>query len=204
VFCQKMRITVLLLLFYLLSAHNLWTETLEGKNDKIDNGPVDVNGKCLGTLYIFSGNDKRCRTSGISTQFKDCCKDQYGSFLLSMDICSSREVKLQQFKKKKLCHYVGKYCSKKEPVIGCVEEKKTYCCFHSKLSRIINQQGRPQLKAFGYKGDWGSPKSPNCRGFTQEEFQMLNFSLIDLSQWYGDITTKPTQKIQESMQQKMD
>ncbi|MBL0699816.1 MAG: conjugal transfer protein TraN, partial [Desulfosarcina sp.] len=179
-------------------------DTTEGENDKKDDGPVDEDGGCLGTLYIFSGNDKRCRMSGISTQFKNCCKDQYSSFLLSMDICNGKEVQLTQLKEKGLCHYVGQYCSKRLPLIGCVQNKKTYCCFHSKLGRIINEQGRSQLQNFGSDGGWGAPKNPNCRGFTTDEFQMLNFSLIDLSEWYSDITTKSVQEVQDSMQQKMD
>lgn len=179
-------------------------DTEEGENDKTDNGPVDEDGGCLGTLYIFSGNDKRCRMPGISTQFKNCCKNQYSSFLFSMDICNGKEVQLTQLKEKGLCHYVGSYCSKKIPLVGCVQKKKTYCCFHSKLSRIINEQGRTQLQSFGSDGGWGTPKSPGCRGFTIDEFQILNFSLIDLSEWYGDITTRSVQEVQDSMQQKMD
>lgn len=179
-------------------------DTQEGENDKKNDGPVDEDGSCLGTLYIFSGNDKRCRMSGISTQFKNCCKDQYSSFLLSMDICNGKEVQLAQLKEKELCHYVGQYCSKRLPLIGCVQNKQTYCCFHSKLGRIINEQGRSQLQNFGSDGDWGSPKNPNCRGFTTDEFQMLNFSLIDLSEWYSDITTRSVQEVQNSMQQKME
>ncbi|MBL0701336.1 MAG: heparin lyase I family protein [Desulfosarcina sp.] len=177
--------------------------TTEGENDKTDDGPVDENGNCLGTLYIFSGNDKRCRMPGISTQFKDCCTDQYSSFLFSMDICNSKEEQLVQMKEKGLCYYIGSYCSKRIPLVGCVQKKKTYCCFHSKLSRIINEQGRPQLQNFGSDGGWGEPKNPDCRGFTPEEFRMLNFSLIDLSEWYGDITTRSTEEIQNSMQQKV-
>jgi len=179
-------------------------DTTEGENDKKNDGPVDEDGGCLGTLYIFSGNDKRCRMPGISTQFKNCCKDQYSSFLFSMDICNGKEVQLTQLKEKGLCHYVGSYCSKKIPLVGCVQKKKTYCCFHSKLGRIINEQGRTQLQSFGSDGGWGTPKSPGCRGFTIDEFQMLNFSLIDLSEWYGDITTRSVQEVQDSMQQKMD
>nr|HEC1719610.1 mating pair stabilization protein [Campylobacter jejuni] len=34
---------------------------------------------------------------------------------------------------------------------------------------------------------WGSPKSPDYRGFTPEEFQKLDFSKIDLSEFIADI-----------------
>ena len=86
----------------------------------------------------------------------------------------------------KLCHYVGEYCSYK--FIVCLHHKKSYCCFHSVLARIVQEQGRKQLKDFNYSGDWGDPKSPNCRGFTPEEFEMIDFDKIDLSEWIGDLT----------------
>jgi len=59
-----------------------------------------------------------------------------------------------------------------------VQKKKTYCCFGSPLARIAAEQGRIQL---GF--DFGTAKSPNCRGFTPEEFQKLDFSKIDFSEW---------------------
>ena len=52
----------------------------------------------------------------------------------------------------------------------------TSCNFNSKLARIINEQGRPQLN----KG-WGSASNPECKGFTPEEFQKLDFSKIDFA-----------------------
>ncbi|ENU5879869.1 MULTISPECIES: hypothetical protein [Campylobacter] len=47
---------------------------------------------------------------------------------------------------------------------------------------MFNEQGRPQIKR-----GWGSPKSPDYRGFTPEEFQKLDFSKIDLSEFIADI-----------------
>jgi conjugal transfer mating pair stabilization protein TraN len=60
------------------------------------------------------------------------------------------------------------------------------------------------LQAFGPTGSWGRPKSPNCRGFTPEEFQMLDFDNIDLSEWYGDIVTQTQQNITNTMQNKIE
>ncbi|WP_229239094.1 hypothetical protein [Campylobacter volucris] len=37
------------------------------------------------------------------------------------------------------------------------------------------------------EGVGGSPKSPDCRGFAPEEFQKLDFSEIDLSEFIADI-----------------
>jgi conjugal transfer mating pair stabilization protein TraN len=92
------------------------------------------------------------------------------------------------------CHYVGDYCTLKLPFVGCVQKKKTFCCFSSPLARIIHEQGRPQLGI-----DWGGPKSPNCRGFTIDEFQKLDFSKIDFSEWVNMIVNGGLQQIQSQM-----
>nr|WP_285948964.1 hypothetical protein [Campylobacter jejuni] len=47
---------------------------------------------------------------------------------------------------------------------------------------MFNEQGCPQLG----KG-WGSEEGPQCKGFTPEEFQKLDFSEIDLSEFIADI-----------------
>ncbi|MGB9763662.1 MAG: hypothetical protein ACPLW7_06745, partial [Minisyncoccia bacterium] len=40
----------------------------------------------------------------------------------------------------------------------------------------------------------GSAKSPNCRGFTMDEFQMLDFSSIDLSEWIANFIEPEVKK----------
>ncbi len=166
-----------------VSGGQVITDTEEGVNDKKADGQIDSNGNCLGTIYIFNGQDRRCRPPGIQTMFTDCCKKEKMSLLgISLGSCKSQEIylsKLRQWGKLDgQCHYVGSYCAEKWPLIGCVQKKKTYCCFSSPLSRIIQEQGRPQLGI-----GWGSPESPNCRGFTIEEFQKLDFSKIDFSEY---------------------
>ena len=79
------------------------------------------------------------------------------------------------------CYEVGEYCKKTWPLSGCVQEAKKYCCFNSKLAKIIHEQGRSQLQSFtGVSAD-------DCRGFYPEEFQYLDFGQIDLSDYYGDL-----------------
>jgi conjugal transfer mating pair stabilization protein TraN len=88
------------------------------------------------------------------------------------------------------------------PLIGCVQTAQTHCIFESKLGRIIQEQGRMQLKAFqDANGNpyWGTPENPNCRGFTPEEFQSLDFSKMDLSEYFADINTKANAAIQQDM-----
>ena len=54
---------------------------------------------------------------------------------------------------------------------------------------------------------WGEAKSPNCKGFTPEEFQKIDFSKLDLSEFYGDLESKIKTtidaKVGVTIQQKM-
>ncbi|MFD1620480.1 conjugal transfer protein TraN [Thalassotalea marina] len=82
------------------------------------------------------------------------------------------------------CVTVGTRCVEK--LLGtCLQEKQVECCFASKLARIINEQGRPQLGI-----GWGTPKNPDCRGLTPEEFQSIDFSQVDLSEYIADLNVK--------------
>ncbi len=101
--------------------------------------------------------------------------------------CDQGDIQTGMQAASKDCHYIGDYCEKKWPLVGCIQKAKGYCCFNTKMARIIHEQGRPQLQSFGADGGWGSPNAPNCRGFTPEEFQDLDFSRIDLSEYFGDI-----------------
>jgi conjugal transfer mating pair stabilization protein TraN len=64
----------------------------------------------------------------------------------------------------------------------CTETTQTYCCFNSRISRILNEQGRPQIG----KG-WGGAENPDCSGFTITELQSLDFSRMDLSEFFAEI-----------------
>lgn len=117
--------------------------------------------------------------------------------------CDQQDIETSTLNDSKMCHYVGDYCEKKWSFIGCVQKAKGYCCFNSKLGRIIHEQGRPQLQAYQPGGAWGSGKTPNCRGFTPEEFQMLDFAKIDLSEYFADIQTKAVETIQQNAADKI-
>jgi len=110
--------------------------------------------------------------------------------------CDQGDIQTGMQAASKDCHYIGDYCEKRWPLVGCVQKAKGYCCFNTKMARIIHEQGRPQLVSFGADGGWGSPSAPNCRGFTPDEFQYLDFSRIDLSEYFGDIQQDLSTKIQ--------
>ena len=152
--------------------------SIEGANDKNNDG-WNENGACNGQIYIFNGNDKRCRYKDtfFGLMGGGCCdKDKV---FMGLVACKENEKLLAKMNKAEQCHEVGEYCSKKIS-LGfakiCVQNSKGHCCFGSKLARIIHEQGRPQLGI-----SWGSGESPQCRGFTPEDFQKLDFSKIDLT-----------------------
>lgn len=115
--------------------------------------------------------------------------------------CDQIETETALANSSSMCVYVGKYC--KEKWLGkCVQKAKSYCCFNSQLAKIINEQGRLQLKSFENIGNrgFGEVKNPQCRGFTPEEFQALDFSNIDLSDYYDEITHRAQSEVQETME----
>ncbi|AMK23087.1 MULTISPECIES: conjugal transfer protein TraN [Sphingomonadaceae] len=121
-------------------------------------------------------------------------------FLLSG--CDQQDMEVGMLRGSGMCHEVGTYCSSK--ILGiCVQKSKGHCCFNTKLGRIIQEQGRPQLKSFNGLG-WGTAKHPYCRGFTPDEFQALDFSKIDLSEYYSDIEARAQSDIQIDMKDRVD
>jgi len=175
-------------------------QVLDNAADDLICSEYDEEGNCIGQIYIFKGSDERCRSDGLTIGFDDCCKDD--EYWFGLGQCKEEEKDLASSKAEGLCHYIGRYCSE-EIDLGfteiCIEHKKTYCCFNSKLSRIVHEQGRPQLQSD--ISSWGDPENPNCQGFTPDEFQMLDFSRIDLSEWYGDIQVKARDQIENEMQE---
>lgn len=166
-----------------------------------DDGVIDpATGQCSGTVKIFNGRPGECLRPGLKTMFFNCCDTSVGSFLFIKEYCPEDNATTVQAEAAKTTHYVGDYCKNKIKFIGCIQKAAMYCIFNSKLARIIHEQGRSQLQKFGSSGGWGTPEGPNCEGFTPEEFQMLDFSRIDLSEFMGDINTKALNQVQQGVQ----
>ncbi|WP_298300460.1 conjugal transfer protein TraN [uncultured Erythrobacter sp.] len=137
------------------------------------------------TLTLFRGTRNTCSSKVFGVL--NCCKGKGfplipGISLLVALGCDREEVLLHERDAQGLCAYVGTYCSKK--FLGvCLTKKKAYCCFESKLSRILQEQGRGQLPK-----PWDKPKHEQCEGFTLDEFAQLDLSLMDFSEVYAEFT----------------
>ncbi|WRD78924.1 conjugal transfer protein TraN (plasmid) [Sphingobium baderi] len=126
--------------------------------------PLGIGGAAL--AGAISGNV--AALGAVATQF------------LTTFLCSTEEKMLDVKDRMGFCTFVGSYCS--ASVLGvCTTKRKAYCCFESKLSRILQEQGRPQIgKPFG------KPKNEQCEGFTVEEFSRLDLSVMDFTEVYSD------------------
>lgn len=130
---------------------------------------------------FFNGKAMQC-----TAKPKNCCGDKKG-FWRRMTGCREEEQQLALQLKSGNCHLVGQYRVKKSMLqkVGHVE-KKGYCCFQSKLSRIIQEGARKQLPDL----NWGNPDAPLCRALTVAEIQMLDWSQIDFSEIATEIIEK--------------
>lgn len=93
--------------------------------------------------------------------------------------CEEKEFTMNAKRALNSCSYVGSYCKSK--VLGaCVEEREAYCCFNSPLSRIIQEQVRPQLGL-----NFGDASSPQCGGIPLERIAEIDWSKVNLDEWLG-------------------
>ncbi|HAW3324997.1 TPA: type-F conjugative transfer system mating-pair stabilization protein TraN [Escherichia coli] len=174
-----------------------------GECDAIKNNTSDGFGKAVSALAavtaaaqdvaamndvnvrVFTGKPVECRMAIAG--FNNCCKDSGWGQGIGLAHCDSEEKALGKAKEKLLTVYVGTYCSKK--VLGvCLQKKKAYCQFDSKLAQIVQAQGRKGQLGIGF----GSGKHPDCRGITVEELQSLRFDRMDFSNFYSDLNAGTT------------
>jgi len=166
--------------------------------------PVGVNSAVAEALHVFQQTGsimEAFQSYSLATFLNPTSLAITAAIYLASEVllsgsCSQQDVETAMLNSSGMCHYLGEYCSRKIMFVGCVQKEKAFCCFNSKLARIIHEQGRPQINL-----SWGVAQSPNCRGFTAAEFQSLDFSKIDLSEYFGEITTRMQGEIIENAQQ---
>ena len=115
----------------------------------------------------------------------DCCAKQpdlkkgVGRHL-GLVSCSEEEEKLFKERKEKKCIFVEQRSLK-----GGLEKERTYVCFPSILSRIIQEEGRAQLGK-----DWGDGDEPKPEGLSLNELQAINFDTVDFSDFIAGLKEK--------------
>lgn len=136
-------------------------------------------------LTLFKGERASCASKVFG--ILNCCKGKGFPLIPGIQLlvslgCNSEEMLLHERDANGLCAYVGTYCA--SSFLGvCLTKRKVYCCFESKLSRILQEQGRTQLNK-----PWASPRDEQCAGFTIDEFSRLDLSKMDFSEVYAEFT----------------
>ena len=149
--------------------------------------------------YIFKGNAQGCNR--LCLTFKDCCKLSGWGKDLGLVGCNDEEKQLSHNRQKGLCVEVGTYCAEKVPVTGiCLRKKTNFCCFHSKLTKAIQEQGRAQLDMH-----FGTAESPDCRGLTVDELTRIDFARLNLTEAFADLQPqlKHPAEFNQQLQQKL-
>lgn len=135
---------------------------------------------------IFRGHAMSCADD--VTGFVSCCKDKGWGKDLNLVHCNNEEQRLGQNRQNKLTIYVGKYCSHRTHVLHvCLQHKKVFCSFDSKLAKIVQNQGRQKQLHINFGDVSGHHSYPNCRGLSVIELSTIDFSKIDFRSVYQDI-----------------
>jgi hypothetical protein len=139
---------------------------------------------------IFKGQHRWCTRN--LWDFRDCCGSGKGwGVTLHLSSCDAAEVELRTLRDKKLCIQVGTYCAERH--LGqCTRKKTTFCCYGTKIARLIQQSGHAQLGL-----GWVRVESPNCGGLSPEQLSRMDFSQIDFSEIFEDIKKQTVVKDQK-------
>lgn len=96
-------------------------------------------------------------------------------------------------KKAGQCVLIGEKCT--TSIMGsCVQKAEVHCCFNTLMATLVQKGGRAQLGM-----DFGTVDAPNCRGFTPEEFQSIDFSKIDLTEYYEELKYRAQSDIENEI-----
>ena len=114
---------------------------------------------------------------------------------LGLKNCHADELALAEMREYGLCHYVGSYSGEFLDLWKSRDEH-VFCCFGSKLARILQENARNQLRI-----EWGSPKHANCRGLSVDEISRLDFTIMDFSELYADYEKKLPENFQNKLEE---
>lgn len=146
-------------------------------------------GKCsYGWLKVGTYSDTAVTTYVIGEDTRVYCNNCKGSgtfcFLLGTENGILDEKKSYEMSKKGLCHYLGTECTDRlNLIIGsiCLVNTRKYCCYDSKLARVLVEQSYLQLGK-----DWNA----GCNGLTIDDLNSLDFSTMDLSEIEDELANK--------------
>jgi len=96
----------------------------------------------------------------------------------SLTACNEEEMKLGMMRGANLCISGGEDCDD-GGLFGLFKScTQHFCCYNSKLARIINAQGLPQL---------GRNPGRDCGGFSEADLTVIDWNRIDMSEFVNDM-----------------
>jgi hypothetical protein len=125
-----------------------------------------------GVPAIFSGSNNLCRVA--ASHVGNCCGGN--AHLLN---CREAEKALSRAKQDNRAQYVGTFCAHRK-LRKCIEHKQSWCVFPTKLSSIIQIQGRFGQLHINFGQTTRKRNYANCRGITPEEISRIDFSRLDM------------------------
>jgi len=135
-----------------------------------------------GNFNLFEGSSQHCAKKPVD--YSNCCRiDNKGWGKELGAKCTKDEQILMDMRSKNLCVYVGKETKKRAGIPVLVKHR--YCCFGNLLDKVVQVEGRKQLGR-----NFGSGSSPDCRGFTLEEIQRIDWNKIDFTEFIEDLKVK--------------
>lgn len=146
-------------------------------------------------VQIFKGQKKQCSKSVADKIMYDCCFSYSGlAKELGLKNCNADEIALAEMRENGVCHYVGSY---EGEFLGLWKsrDEHVFCCFGSKLARILQENARGQLNI-----GWSKPKHANCRGLSLDEISHLDFTKMDFSELYADCEKKLPENFQSKLE----
>lgn len=143
---------------------------------------------------VFQGVCRQCRVN-LGSFFRDCCKLK-GILQGLFGECRAEEKQLAvaAIRNQRCVKIEGRYCHKKTAGI-CVEKRDSYCCYGSKLARILQEIAHQQLNI-----PWGEAQNPNCASLSAEQLSRLNFESAYAQQKLSEIVEETQASAQEKFE----
>lgn len=135
-----------------------------------------------GNFNLFEGATSGCSKKALG--YSNCCR--IGKVGWGKNIgakCTKDERTLMEQRSKNLCVYVGSVKKKKAGVH--ILTKHRYCCFGNILDKVIQVEGRKQLRR-----SFGTGSNPDCRGLSLEDIQAIDWNKIDFTEFIEDLKVK--------------
>ncbi len=135
-----------------------------------------------GNFNLFEGATSGCSKKALG--YSNCCR--IGKVGWGKNIgakCTKDERTLMEQRNKNLCVYVGSEKKKRAGVH--ILTKHRYCCFGNILDKVIQVEGRKQLRR-----SFGTGSNPDCRGLSLKDIQAIDWNKVDFTEFIEDLKVK--------------